>query len=280
VARVDLREDEPHPARVYDYLLGGKDNYAADREVGQKMMKASPGLRATALAHRRFMVRSARYLAAEVGLRQFLDIGTGLPTSPNLHEVVQAIAPECRVVYVDNDPMVLVNARALLVGAEAGSTGYLHADLRDPGSILARAEREHLLDLSRPVAVSLVAILHFIVDEAESLRIVHELMAAVPSGSALTISAITADGAPAEIAGVLGAATDRGIASRPRPLAEVEALFAGLDLLDPGVVRVNRWRPELDGDGDPNGATPPNGDGEPGLAGRDASVYAGVAIKP
>jgi len=261
---VDLRESQPHPARVYDYLLGGKDNFAADRAVGDQMMKSSPGLRATAHANRRFMLRSARHLAAERGIRQFLDIGTGLPTAPNLHEVVQAVDPASRVVYVDNDPIVLVNARALLVGTPQGATSYLDADLRDPEAILAAPELRDVLDLGRPVAVSLSAILHFVVDDAQAASIVRALLAPLAPGSALAASVLTTDGAPAEIAGVAAAAAARGIPSRPRPRAEFEAFFTGLDLVDPGIVRVNRWRPDPDGDD---------------TTGPDAPAYGAVAVK-
>ncbi len=244
--RVDLREHEPHPARVYDYLLGGKDNYAPDREVAEQMIKASPGLRETALANRRFMLRSARHLAAELGIRQFLDIGTGLPTAPNLHEVVQEVDPASRVVYVDNDPMVLVNARALLVGTDDGVTDYVQADLRDPDSILGSPQVQRVLDLGKPVAVSLIAILHFVVDDAVVVDVLHRLTAPLAPGSALSLSVITMDGVPQEMAGVMAAATQRGIPARPRTRAEVEAFVAGLDVIDPGVVRVNRWRPDAD----------------------------------
>jgi S-adenosyl methyltransferase len=159
-----LKTDVPHSARVYDYILGGKDNFKADRDLGDKVIQALPSIKTSARANRAFMARVARFLAAEHGLRQFLDIGTGLPTSPNLHEVVQQIDPSCRVVYVDNDPMVLTHARALLASTSEGRTSYLDADLRAPEAILAAPELR-ILDLSEPVALSLMAIVHFVHDD-------------------------------------------------------------------------------------------------------------------
>jgi trans-aconitate methyltransferase len=263
VDRVDLRQSEPHPARVYDYLLGGKDNYAVDREVAEQMISALPGIRETAWANRRFMLRSARHLARDLGIRQFLDIGTGLPTTPNLHEVVQEVDPAARVVYVDNDPIVLVNARALLTGAPEGAISYVQADLSDPDSILDSPQVRQVLDLSRPVAVSLIAILHFIVDQEEAGRIVRRLLAPMAPGSVLSVSVLTFDGVPEEMAGVMAAANQRGIPARPRTLAEVQSLVQGLDVLEPGAVRVNRWHPDAD---------------EP-ATGRDVPVYGVVAVK-
>lgn len=258
---VDLRVDVPHSARVYDYLLGGKDNYPADREVGERMAQASPGIRETARANRAFMVRAARYLAVETGIRQFLDIGTGLPTSPNLHEVVQAVDPTTRVVYVDNDPIVLVNARALLTSTGEGMTAYVDADLNDPDAIMRSAELHHALDLSRPVAVSLIGIMHFVVDDDDALHILQRLMDPLSPGSALSITSLTADVAPHEMGGVTDAAASGGITSRLRARAEVEAFFAGLDIVDPGVALVNQWRPDR------------------GTPRRSAPVYGGVALK-
>lgn len=261
VDQVELRVDVPHSARVYDYLLGGKDNYPADRALGDQMIEASPGLRETARANRGFMVRAARYVAAEAGVRQFLDIGTGLPTSPNLHEVVQAVDPASRVVYVDNDPIVLVNARALLTGTTEGVTAYLDADLRRPASILDSPELRQALDLDRPVAVSLIAILHFVADDAAARGIVEQLTAPLVPGSAVLMSSLTTEGAPA-VAGIGRAAAAGGIETRFRTRAEVEALLAGLEIVDPGVTFINDWRP-----------------GPDDMRGRRVPVYGAVAVK-
>ena len=175
-----------HPARVYDYWLGGKDNFAADREAAERVLAAAPGLRFRVRANRAFLGRTTRYLAAEAGVRQFLDIGTGIPTGDNTHEVAQRAAPDARVVYVDNDPIVLLHAQALLRSTPQGATDYLQADLRDPGPILDRAAA--LLDFGQPVAVMLLGVLHLIQDSEDPWGIVARLMAAVPAGSYLTIS--------------------------------------------------------------------------------------------
>ena len=175
-----------HPARVYDYWLGGKDNFAADREAAERVLAVSPGLRFRVRANRAFLARSVRYLAADAGIRQFLDIGTGIPSANNTHEVAQSVAPDARIVYVDNDPIVLVHARALLTGTEQGATAYIEADLRDTADILAQAART--LDFSQPVAIMLLGILHLISDSEDPYRIVAQLVDAVPPGSYLAIS--------------------------------------------------------------------------------------------
>jgi hypothetical protein len=242
VSHVELNASVPHSARIYDYLLGGKDNFEADRTAAAAIMEAAPSLPVSMRANRQFMVRVARYLAGELGIRQFLDIGTGLPTSPNLHEVVQQVEPSARVVYVDNDPLVLVHARALLTSRPEGQTAYIDADLRDVPSILGADQLTQTLDLSRPVAVSLIAIMQFIPDEDQARSIVKELMAPMPPGSALAISTVTAHNTQA----VDGAAAyrARGIPSKPRTDAEIKELITGLDLLEPGVTLVSRWRPD------------------------------------
>jgi hypothetical protein len=262
VDKVELRVDIPHSARVYDYILGGKDNYPADREIGDRMIEAVPRIRETARANRRFMVRATRYLTAEAGIRQFLDIGTGLPTSPNLHEIAQNIDPTTRVVYVDNDPIVLVNARALLTGTKEGLTSYLNANLHQPQAIMESSELRRALDLDRPIAVSLIAILHFVVDDDEARRIIQHLTAPLVPGSALAITTLTLDGAP-EMAGIIEAGATGGIPSRFRSRAEVEALLTGFDLVDPGLTFVNEWRPD-----------PPDVS-----LGEHAPVYGAVAFK-
>ena len=175
-----------HVARVYDYYwLGGKDSYAADREAGDQAIQAYPDLVYSVRANRAFLARTVRYLAREEGIRQFLDIGTGIPTASNTHEVAQSVAPDCRVVYVDNDPVVLSHARALLTGRPEGATDYIDADLRDTQKILAQAART--LDFSRPVAVMLIAIMHAIGDDEDPYAIVATLMDAVPPGSYLAL---------------------------------------------------------------------------------------------
>ena len=243
VAAVDLKTDRPHPARIYDYLLGGKDNFAVDREAAGKITQALPNLPRSMRANRQGLARVAHYLAAERGFRQFLDIGTGLPTSPNLHEVVQGVAPDSRVVYVDNDPIVLVHARALLKSTPEGKTTYIDADLRDPDAIL-HASEIGILDLDKPVALFLFAILQFIADDGEAHRIIDQLMAPLPPGSALALSTVTPDTLPEEVARGAAVYRAQGIESRARTRAEVEGLFRGLELVDPGVVLINRWRPD------------------------------------
>src|ERR1700761_4992895 len=180
-----------HIARVYDYWLGGKDNFAVDREVGDRVLDIHPETALSVRANRGFLARSVRYLAAEEGIRQFLDVGTGLPSANNTHEVAQAIAPEARVLYVDNDPMVLAHARALLTSSPEGETGYLDADMKDPDAIVAAAGRG--LDFSRPVGIMLVAVLHMLRDEEEPQAIVDRFMAAVPPGSFLVMSHLASD---------------------------------------------------------------------------------------
>ncbi|HCU93662.1 MAG TPA: hypothetical protein DHU96_13405, partial [Actinobacteria bacterium] len=174
-----------HLARVYDYWLGGKDNYAADRQAGDAVIQVYPGMAASVRANRAFLARTVRFLAGEMGVRQFLDIGTGIPTSDNTHEVAQSVAPSCRIVYVDNDPVVLAHARALLTSSPEGATGYFDADLRDTAAILARAAET--LDFSQPIAVMLIAILHVIGDGEDPYGIVAKLIDAVPPGSYLAL---------------------------------------------------------------------------------------------
>jgi len=233
-----------HQARVYDYLLGGKDNYAADRAAAESWLQANPDTVFTARANRAFLGRAVRYLAAEAGIRQFLDIGTGIPTAGNTHHVAQAIAPDARVVYVDYDPIVLAHARALLVSSGAGTTDYIHADLRDTSTILARARQ--LLDFSQPVAITLIAILHAIPDSDDPHEIVARLLDAVPPGSYLAVSHMGSDLIPAQTLQEM-----RKIGSRMsqqqyshRTREEVARFFEGTDLVEPGLVRVEEWRPD------------------------------------
>jgi hypothetical protein len=232
-----------HIARVYDYWLGGKDNFTVDREVGEKALQAHPETVLSVQANRRFLARSVRYLAADEGIRQFLDVGTGLPSANNTHEVAQAAAPESRVVYVDNDPIVLAHARALLTSSPEGETAYLDADLKDTDEILAGAAQ--VLDLSQPVAVMLVAVLHMLRDDEDPQDVVERLMAAVPAGSFLVISHLASDiqqEAMAEMGRRLNQSMTQQFTMRSR--AEVTRFFHGLTLLDPGVVLTHQWRPD------------------------------------
>jgi len=230
-----------HQARIYDYWLGGKDNFAADRKAADDAIAAYPGVATGARANRQFLARAVRHLAADAGIRQFLDIGTGIPTAGNTHEVAQAVAPESRVVYVDYDPVVLAHARALLTSNEAGATEYIDADLRDADAILEQAART--LDFSRPVAIMLIAILHAIEDDDDPYQIVAKLMGVVPPGSYLAMSHVASDIDAEQI----GEATARlnQLSHQHftlRDHAQVLHFFDGLELLEPGVVRVEQWR--------------------------------------
>jgi hypothetical protein len=233
-----------HIARVYDYWLGGKDNYAADRAAGDAALQAYPDLASSVRANRAFLARAVTYLV-DGGIRQFLDIGTGIPASNNTHEVAQAAAEECRIVYVDNDPIVLSHARALLASTATGETAYIDADLRNPGSILEQAAR--VLDFREPIAVMLVAVLHCITDEDRPHEIVGQLMAATTPGSFLTVSHPAAD--IAQAAGAEAARRYNERAGDPatfRDHATVARFFDGLELVPPGLVRVSDWRPDSD----------------------------------
>jgi len=233
-----------HPARVYDYWLGGKDNFAADRALGDAITAVVPTTVVGARANRAFLSRAVQYVAREAGIRQFLDIGTGIPTAGNVHEVAQSVAPGSRIFYVDNDPTVLAHARALMTSHPAGATSFIQADLREPGKILASPALHATLDLGRPVALMLIAILHFLSDADDPHGIVAELLDALPSGSFLTISHLTGDFDPEEADAAQAAAKGSGVTYHLRSRAEVAAFFAGLDLLYPGVEPVLAWRPD------------------------------------
>jgi hypothetical protein len=234
--------DVAHVARVYDYLLGGKDNFAVDREAAEQAMRINPDIVSTVRANRAFLVRATRYLVAQAGIRQFLDIGTGMPTNSNIHEVAQSIAPESRIVYVDHDPIVLTHARALLSSVPEGVTDYIEADLREPGEILAEAAQT--LDFRRPVAIMLIAILHLILDRDDPYDLVSQLVNATVPGSYVVISHAASDiGTGAMISMTNRLNELMAQQSVPRTHREVAAFFAGLDLLEPGLVRVPEWRP-------------------------------------
>jgi hypothetical protein len=233
-----------HPARVYAYWLGGKDHYLADRQAGEEVIRSRPQVVAGARANRAFLARVVRYLAGECGIRQFVDIGTGLPAPGSTHEVAQAIAPDARVVYCDNDPLVLVHARALLTSTGQGSCDYIDADVRDTPAILTRAART--LDFTHPVAVLLLAILHFIPGTDDPAAIVAALVGALAPGSYLAISHLTGDFAPGPVtAGVQAYNTQVRTGVTARTHTQVTALFGGLPLVAPGVVPVTEWRPAL-----------------------------------
>jgi hypothetical protein len=255
----------PHPARTYDYFLGGKNNFAADREVADKVLAGWPAIRVGVRENRKFLARAARYLAGEAGICQFLDIGTGLPTANNTHEVAQEVAPSVRVVYVDNDPLVLAHAQALLTSSPEGRTAYIQADLRDPASILNDPVTRDVLDFTQPVALMLIAVLHMIPDEEKPTEIVATLLDALPSGSYIVASHITAEhneGAAAaehrfKEASLSAQWRDSDVFAR--------LAFNGLDLVPPGVVLTSEWRNDEPG---------------PRPTAADVSAYGGVARKP
>jgi S-adenosyl methyltransferase len=241
---LDLDPTRPHPARRYNYWLGGKDNFQADRDAGDAIAGVFPHIRTAARENRAFMQRAVRHLAGEVGVRQFLDIGTGLPTADNVHDVAQGIAPESRIVYVDNDPLVLSHARALLTSSDEGATAYIDADVRDPEKILTDPAVRSTLDWSQPIALQLVAIMHFVEDREDPYGIVNRLVSALPSGSYLMLSHATFDPLDPETIAAMNAINEN-IRPRfsPRTLDEVATFFAGLELLTPGIVSVSDWRP-------------------------------------
>jgi hypothetical protein len=245
-ADTDLRTDRAHGARIYDYILGGKDNYAVDRAAGEATKQIWPALPVHMRANREFMHRAARYLATECGIDQFLDIGTGIPTPPNLHEVVQEVRPEARIVYTDNDPIVLAHARALMTSTEQGGTAYVEADLRDPDTILNSTEFRETLDPNRPMGLILIAVVHFIEDDAEALEVVQRLVDVLPSGSYLAATIATDDFAPEMCAKVRRTYHEHGESLRWRSRAQAERFFDGLELVDPGIVQMHKWRPDDD----------------------------------
>jgi trans-aconitate methyltransferase len=251
-----------HIARVQDYWLGGKDHFEADRIAGDEAIAQLPDIVASVRNTRAFLGRTVRFLARERGIRQFLDVGTGIPTAANTHEVAQRVAPEARIVYVDNDPMVLAHARALLTSTDEGKCSYIDADIRDPDKILAGAAE--VIDFTRPVAVVLMAVLQFVPDADDPYGLVRRLMAVVPGGSYLVISHPAADIQAAAMAG-MATRLNQLMAQqvKPRSKAEVTAFFDGLDLVDPGVIRCPEWRPD-----------------RPEDAAGKSTMWGGVAQKP
>jgi SAM-dependent methyltransferase len=234
-----VRTDIPHPARVYDYMLGGKDNFAADRETAKRSLELVPEMLDSSRGNRDFLVRAVRFLR-DAGIRQFLDIGTGLPTSPNTHETAQEGQPDARVVYVDNDPVVFVHANALM--ADNDTTSVVRADLRDVDEVLEQAGK--LLDFTKPVALMFVAVLHCIPDEDDPAAIAARYTAALAPGSYLVVSHSTDEFAPERTHKASAEAKARGATWIPRGQDDILRMFNGRELLDPGLVLVSRWRPE------------------------------------
>jgi hypothetical protein len=240
---VKIDESIPHSARLWNYWLGGKDNFAVDRQAGDQVLALVPQLVESARADRAFLGRAVRYLATELGVRQFLDIGTGIPTADNTHQVAQAVAPDARIVYVDNDPMVLVHARALLTSTSQGATDYIEADLREPNAILQSAKRT--LDFDRPIAIMLLGIVNFIVDDDEAHKIVDRLIETVPSGSFVVISHPTLGPDPKAAVAALDLWNNTGAAQMTlRTPDQIASFFADLELVEPGVVTCSRWHPD------------------------------------
>jgi hypothetical protein len=267
---VEIDARVPHPARIYDYLLGGSENFAVDREAAEQLAAAHPGgldtARAVVRANRAFLGRAVRYLAAEAGIRQFLDIGTGVPTEGNTHEIAQQTAPESRIVYVDNDPIVLALSRTLLRSTPEGATAYVDGDLRQPEALLERAAGT--LDLTRPVAVMLVAVLHLIPDADDPYGIVARLVDAVPSGSHLVVSCLAQDIHDREMAEAAerhGTIVHEALALRGRD--DVARFLDGLEVVEPGVVQVHQWGRD--------GAAAPDEPGAP-----MTPIYGAVGRKP
>ena len=254
----------PQSARGDDYWLGGKVHFPADRALGDAIAEALPTIRTQVRAQRAFLRRAVRYLAGDAGIRQYLDIGTGIPSAGNVHEVAQQIAPSSRVVYVDNDPIVLTHARALINSSDEGRVAFIQADLRQPEAILGDPALARILDLARPVGLVLVGVMHHLRDNDDPRRVVATLVGALAPGSYLVLSQTTPDFDPAAMAALAAASEQGGIAHVPRNLADTEPFFAGLELVEPGLVPMATWRPDPGAEQDP----------------RSVYAYGGVARKP
>ena len=262
----EINSSQPHPARIYDYFIGGENNFAADRDTAAQVLRRSPAAQVAARENRAFLGRAVRYLTAEAGITQFLDIGSGLPATNNVHQVAQDITPAARVVYVDNDPLVHAHAQALLASAPAGRTAYLHGDLRDPAAILAHPDTRAVLDFGQPVALMLVAVLHFIPDESQPGQIIATLLGALPPGSYLVASHLTTQHDPAATSAGQQTMREAGMTMQKRNSdVFADLAFSGLDLVPPGVVLASEWRPADDG---------------PRPTPAEVNCYAGVARTP
>ena len=260
----DIDTSRPHSARMYDYYLGGKDHFEVDKQAAETVASAYPAIFVCARENRAFMHRATRVLAQEHGIRQWLDIGTGIPTEPNLHQVAQSVVPEARVVYADNDPLVLKYAERLMRSTAQGRTTYIEADVNDPAALLESPALAEVLDLDQPVALSLNALMHFVTDAQDPYGIVDRLMAALPSGSYLVLSHMTADHDPVRWGHFTEIMRKQGIPSRLRSRDEVTRFFDGLEMVEPGVVPILQWRPTEDA----------------GLTDAQVALYGGVARKP
>jgi SAM-dependent methyltransferase len=260
----EINTNVPQSARVYDYWLGGKDHFPADRALGDAIAEALPTIRTQVQAQRAFLGRAVRYLTRDAGVRQFLDIGTGIPTAGNVHDVAQEIASESRVLYVDNDPIVLAHARALMAGTPEGSVTFIQADLRDPEAILGDPAVAATLDLAQPVGLVLVGVMHHLRDNDDPRRVVATLVDALAPGSYLVLSQTTPDFDPDAMGRLAAASEQGGIPNVPRSLADTEPFFAGLELVEPGLVAMAAWCPDPGAERDP----------------RSVYAYGGVARKP
>ncbi|MET8805471.1 SAM-dependent methyltransferase [Streptomyces sp. NPDC004546] len=267
----DIDTSRPHSARMYDYYLGGKDHFEVDKQAAETVAAVYPGIFVCARENRSFMHRATRVLAREHGIRQWLDIGTGIPTEPNLHQVAQSVVPDARVVYADNDPLVLKYAERLMRSTSQGCTAYIEADVKDPTFLLNAPILSEVLNLNEPVALSLNALMHFITDEQDPYGIVNRLLDALPSGSALALSHCTPDLDPTTWQKVTDVYTNAGTPVQFRSRADVARFFDGLELLEPGITMGHRWRPDLSS-ADATAAEPPTD--------AQVSLWTGVGIKP
>ncbi|MFJ5306618.1 SAM-dependent methyltransferase [Streptomyces sp. NPDC088350] len=267
----DIDTSRPHSARMYDYYLGGKDHFEVDKQAAETVAGVYPAIFVCARENRAFMHRATRVLAREHGIRQWLDIGTGIPTEPNLHQVAQSVVPEARVVYADNDPLVLKYAERLMRSTRQGRTTYVQADVNDPETLLNAPELAEVLDLGKPVALSLNALLHFVTDAQDPYGLVARLLSVLPSGSALAVSHCTPDFAPATWEKVTSIYNNAGTPVQFRSQKDVSRFFTGLELLDPGIAVGHRWRPDAAGE-DATAAEPPTD--------AEVSLWTGVGIKP
>jgi SAM-dependent methyltransferase len=260
----EINTNVPQSARVYDYWLGGKDHFPADRALGDAIAGALPTIRTQVRAQRAFLGRAVRYLTRDAGIRQYLDIGTGIPSAGNVHDVAQEVAPESRVLYVDNDPIVLAHARALMAGTAEGPVAFIQADLREPEAILGDPAVAGTLDLAQPVGLVLIGVMHHLRDDDDPRRIVATLVDALAPGSYLVLSQSTPDFDPDAMRALAAASEQGGIPNVPRSLADTEPFFAGLELVEPGLVPMATWRPDPGAEQDP----------------RSVYAYGGVARKP